>query len=111
MRNKPITWVQTSLEDLRSFPANARRLAGYELRRVQSGLMPDDWKPMKSIGPGVFEIRIRTGRAHRIFYVAKYEEAIYVLHAFEKKTKRTRQADLELGRKRLTEVVQSRSKQ
>ncbi len=110
MRNKPITWVGSSLEDLRNFPDDARRMAGYELRRVQSGLMPDDWKPMKNIGPGVQEIRIRTGRAHRVFYIAKYEESIYVLHAFEKKTQRTREADLELGKKRLAEVVRQRRK-
>ena len=111
MRNKPIQWVGSSLEDLRNFPDDARRLAGYELRRVQSGLMPSDWKPMRSVGPGVYEIRIRTGRAHRVFYIAKHEEAIYVLHAFEKKTQRTREADLELGRKRLAEVNRHRSGQ
>ena len=66
---------------------------------------------MRSVGPGVHEIRIRTGKAHRVFYIAKYEEAIYVLHAFEKKTQRTRDADLELGRKRLAEVNRHRRKQ
>jgi len=65
---------------------------------------------MRNIGPGVQEIRIRTGRAHRIFYIAKYEESIYVLHAFEKKTQRTREVDLELGRKRLAEVIRQRRK-
>ena len=85
-------------------------MAGYQLRRVQSGLMPDDFKPMQSVGPGVQEIRIRTGRAHRVFYIAKFEESIYVLHAFEKKTQRTSQADLELGRNRLAEVIRHRRK-
>ena len=85
-------------------------MAGYQLRRVQSGLMPDDFKPMQSVGSGVQEIRIRTGRAHRVFYIAKFEESIYVLHAFEKKTQRTSQADLELGRKRLAEVIRHRMK-
>ncbi len=110
MRNKPITWVGSSLEDLREFPEDARRMAGYQLRRIQSGFMPDDWKPMKSVGPGVKEIRIRTGRANRVFYIAKFEDSIYVLHAFEKKTQRTREADLDLGRKRLAEVIRHRRK-
>ena len=85
-------------------------MAGYQLRRLQSGLMPDDFKPMQSIGPGVHGIRIRTGRAHRVFYIAKFEESIYVLHVFEKKTQWTSQADLELGRKRLAEVIRHRMK-
>ncbi len=85
-------------------------MAGYQLRRVQSGMMPDDFKPMQSVGPGVQEIRIQTGRAHRVFYIAKFEESIYVLHAFEKKTQRTSQADLEIGRKRLAEVMRHRMK-
>ena len=110
MRNKPLTWVGSSLEDLQAFPEDARRMAGYQLRKVQSGLMPDDFKPMQNVGSGVQEIRIRTGRAHRVFYIAKFEESIYVLHAFEKKTQRTNQADLETGRKRLAEVVRYRMK-
>ena len=52
--------------------------------RVQQGLMPDDWKPMSTVGSGVYEIRIHTGLEHRVFYVAKYEDGIYVIHAFEK---------------------------
>ncbi len=85
-------------------------MAGYQLRTVQLGLMPDDFKPMQSVGPGVQEIRIRTDRAHRVFYIAKFEESIYMLHAFEKKTKRTSQADIEMGRKRLAEVIRHRTK-
>ncbi len=63
---------------------------------------------MTSVGPGVAEIRIHSGVEHRVFYVAKYEEAVYVLHAFEKRTRQTRQADLELASKRLADVVRSR---
>ena len=104
VEGRPLVWVGTTLEDVRAFPPQARRAAGYQLRRVQEGLAPSDWKPMTSIGPGVVEIRLRGRLEHRIFYVAKFAEAIYVLHAFQKKSQRTRQADLDLARDRLREV-------
>jgi phage-related protein len=99
-----IAWVGASFEDLRNFPPEARRVAGYELRRIQRGLMPTDWKPMPSVGPGVNEIRIHTDVEHRVLYVAKFEEAVYVLHAFEKKSRQTRDKDLALARERLKQV-------
>jgi phage-related protein len=102
--DKILIWIGASFEDLRDFPADARRAAGYELRRVQHGLMPTDWKPMASVGPGVNEVRIHTGAEHRVLYVAKFEEAIYVLHAFEKRSRQTRDSDLTLTRERLREV-------
>jgi phage-related protein len=111
MADKPLRWVGSSLEDLRAFPDAARREAGYQLRRLQGGLLPADWKPMTSVGPGVAEIRFHSGVEHRVFYVARFAEAIYVLHAFEKRTRQTRQADLELARKRLRAVVQGRRSQ
>ena len=85
MLNKPIFWVSSSREDLRNFSTSARRKAGLELQALQRGETPTDCKPMPSIGPGVMEIRINIGNAYRIFYVAKFEEGIYVLHAFQKK--------------------------
>jgi len=109
MADKPLRWVGTSLEDLRAFPDAARREVGYQLRRLQQGLLPDDWKPMASVG-GVAEIRIHSGVEHRVFYVTKFSEGIYVLHAFEKRTRQTRQADLELARKRLAEVGRFRQR-
>lgn len=108
MADKPLRWVGASLRDLRAFPEAARREAGYQLRRLQQGLLPGDWKPIISVGPGVAEIRIHSGVEHRVFYVAKYEEAVYVLHAFEKRTRQTRQADLKLATKRLADVIRSR---
>ena len=89
MSDKALRWVGTSLEDLSAFPEVARREAGYQLRRVQQGLLPDDWKPMPTVGPGVYEIRIHSTVEHRIFYIAKFAEAMYVLHAFEKRTRQT----------------------
>jgi phage-related protein len=90
--DKPIAWVATARRDIRAFPANARRDAGFELHRVQQGLDPDDWKPMPTIGPGVREIRIHTDLEHRVFYVATFADAVYVLHAFEKRTRKTPKA-------------------
>ena len=101
MRDKPLILLGSSRRDLRAFPALARRLTGFQLRRVQHGLDPDDWKAMPTIGPGVREIRIHVAGAHRVFYVATRAEAIYVLHAFEKKTKKTAARDLDIGRERL----------
>jgi phage-related protein len=106
--DKPLSWVGSSLEAVRGFPAAARRQTGYELRRVQQGLQPSDWKPMRTVGPGVVEIRLHTGLEHRVFYVAKFEEAVYVLHAFEKRTRQTAQADIDLARRRLAGVLQAR---
>lgn len=108
MADKPLLWVGSSLDDLRRFPEEARRLAGYELRLVQAGLMPTDWKPMASIGAGVYQRRIHTTTEHRVFYVARFAEAVYVRHAFEKRTRQTRQADIDLGSARLREVLRRR---
>jgi phage-related protein len=100
MPDKPPIWLGSSRRDLRAFPVLARRLAGFQLRRVQQGLEPDDWKPMQTVGPDVREIRIHIAGAPRVFYVATQPEAIYVLHAFEKKTRKTSSHDLEIGRDR-----------
>ena len=109
MTEKQLVWVGSTLENLREFPADVRQQAGYQLRRVQLGLMPDDWKTMASVGRGVYEIRIRTKQEHRVFYVARYAEAVYVLHAFEKRTRRTLQADIDLAKHRLANVKAQRT--
>ena len=108
MDDKPLVWVGSSLDDLRAFPDDARRRAGYQLRRVQLGLMPDDWKPMTSVGPGVREIRIHADGEFRVLYVARFEEAIYVLHAFEKKSRRTPKSDIDLADARYRGLVNER---
>ena len=100
MIDKPLRWVGSARADVRKFPAAARRLAGFQLRRVQQGLDPADWKPMPTIGAGVREVRIHVGGAYRIFYLATRADAVYVLHAFEKKTEKTSGRDLDTGRER-----------
>ena len=109
MNDKLIYWVGSALDDLRAFPQHARRRAGYQLRRIQQGLTPTDFKPLPSVGSGVHEIRIHTELAHRVIYVAKFEEAVYVLHAFEKRSRKTPRRDLEHARRRLAEVVRARA--
>jgi phage-related protein len=107
MDDKRIVWIGSSRDDLRRFPKEAQRKAGYQLRLVQQGKEPDDFKPMPSVGPGAYEIRVQLGDAYRVFYVVKFEEAVYVLHAFQKKTQKTARRDIEIGRQRYS-VVQNR---
>lgn len=108
MRDKPLFWLGSSRNDLKAFPPDARRVAGFQLRRVQQGLEPNDWKPMPTVGPGVREIRIHTGLEHRVFYVAKFTEGVYVVHAFEKRTRKTPKQDLKLARDRFRALVMKR---
>lgn len=110
MAEKAVFWVGTSLADTRAFPVEARQRAGYELYLVQHGEEPNDWKPMPAVGSGVREIRIHSNGEYRVFYVASFSEGVYVLHSFEKKTQRTRQADIALGRARYADVVRRRLK-
>ncbi|QJE74542.1 type II toxin-antitoxin system RelE/ParE family toxin [Aerophototrophica crusticola] len=108
---KPIIFRGTSLQDLRDFPEPVRREAGYQLGRVQSGLEPTDWKPMQGIGPGVQEIRVRDGLgAFRVIYVAKFADAIYVLHCFQKKTAKTSGPDLDLAAQRYRDLAREKAR-
>ena len=108
MTAKRLLWLGSSRHDLQAFPPDARRLAGFQLRQIQEGLEPADWKPMSTIGSGVREIRVHTALEHRVCYIAKFEEAIYVLHAFEKRTRKTSQRDLDLARQRYQALVANR---
>src|SRR5580704_9745883 len=99
---KRLVFLGDSLQQIRAFPVSARKEAGVELYKVQLGVAPNDWKPMASVGEGVHEIRIRDeAGAFRVLYIAKFEQAIYVLHAFPKKTARTTKRDLDLAATRL----------
>ncbi len=105
MALKAVMFHGDSLQRLRQFPQDARRQAGHELYQVQNGKDPTDWKPVPTISVGVREIRIRdaTG-AYRIIYIANLADAVHVLHAFQKKSQRTPQRDLELADARLREL-------
>jgi len=103
---KPVSFLGDSLDEVRSFPEDARREMGFQIDRLQRGLDPDDWKPMKTVGPGVREIRVREASgAYRVIYIATLEDAVYVLHAFRKKTRATSKRDLDLAATRFRELM------
>jgi phage-related protein len=101
---KKLRFVGSSLDDLKDFPAEARREAGFELDAVQRGEMPSDFKPMLEVGSGAYEIRVHILGEWRVIYVAKMADAVYVLHAFQKKTQKTRQEDIELAARRYKQI-------
>lgn len=106
---KPIEFCGDSLDCLREFPKDARREAGFQLDRVQRGLEPFDWKPMPAVGAGVREVRVRDDSgAFRVLYVAKFSDAVYVLHCFQKKTQTTSRRDLGLAEQRYRELLKER---
>ena len=106
---KPVEFLGTYREVIRHFPSGARALTGYQIERVQRGLGPDDWKPMPSIGSGVREIRIalREG-AFRVIYVAVFQEAVFVLHAFKKKSQKTAFRDLAYAKDQYRKLKETR---
>ncbi len=107
---KPLRFIKSSRNDLRDFPTEARRIAGEQLMLVQAGKMPEDWKQMLSVGPGAMEIRIHQPDEYRVIYVAKFAEAVYILHAFSKKTKKTPDKDIDKARTSYAEILKQRKK-
>lgn len=111
MMLKQVRWLGDSRERISGFPDLPRRETGYQLERVQAGKEPRDWKPMPSVGIGVNEIRVRDeSGAFRVIYLAKFAEAVYVLHAFQKKSRKTGTFDVDLARKRFRDLVQERKR-
>ncbi len=109
--HKPVEFLATSLADLRAFPECARREAGFQIDRIQQGMMPSDWKPMPTIGQGVAEIRLHEANgAFRVICLARLEEAVYVLHCFQKKSQKTSRGDLELASGRYRDLMRSRQR-
>jgi phage-related protein len=106
---KQIRWVGSAYDDLLAFPKEARKEAGFQLGKAQAGLEPADWKPFDEVGAGTREIRIREASGiYRVMYVAKFEEAIYVLHCFQKKTQATSEHDRAIAAARYRAVVNAR---
>jgi phage-related protein len=108
---KLITWCGDSLRRIREFPEEARHEAGHQLNRVQHGIDPDDWKPMPTVDLSVREIRIHEEGEYRVLYLAKFAEAVYVLHAFNKKTRKTPKRDIDLASERFRAVIEERKRQ
>ncbi|HAT1802592.1 TPA: type II toxin-antitoxin system RelE/ParE family toxin [Legionella pneumophila] len=106
---KPIRFLGDSLTRLREFDADAKQDAGYQLDKVQRGEQPDDFKPMPSIGKGVEEIRIwDESGTYRVIYTARLADAVYVLHAFQKKTQTTAKRDIDLAKARFAKLMRSK---
>ena len=105
---KPIQWLGDSRDRLRRFPQAARREIGYQLSLIQAGRSASDWKPIPLIGAGVIEIRVHAEGEFRVFYVARFEDAVYVLHVFGKKSRKASSLDVELGKKRYRELMERR---
>jgi phage-related protein len=114
MKQKLIDWRGSSLNDIKDdniFTPNARQEAGHQLSQVQAGLEPDHWKPFNEAGAGTKEIIIDLDDGwFRVMYVAKFPEAIYVLHCFKKKTNSTSKHDKTVATVRYKAVVQERGK-
>jgi phage-related protein len=108
---KFLSFFGGSRNDYMDFPASIRNKAGFQLDRVQRGFEPEDWKPMATIGPGVKEVRLKdvTG-AYRVIYVATFVEAVFVLHAFQKKSQRTAKRDIDLASQRFKDLARSLKK-
>ncbi len=113
MAEKPIDWRGSSLRDIKNdavFTPTARKEAGHQLSLVQAGLDPDDWKPFDVVGAGTKEIRINLDDGwFRVMYLAKFPEAVYVLHCFKKKTSATSKHDKEIAVARYKAVITERS--
>ena len=106
---KEIRWMDSSHTDLLAFPKQPRREAGFQLGRVQAGLDPMDWKPFDEVGAGTREVRIGDAKGiYRVMYVAKFEEAVYVLHCFQKKTQATSKQDKDIATARCRAIVNTR---
>ena len=106
---KPVRFLGDSLKRLREFPEDAKHDSGYQLDKVQRGNQPDDFKPMPSIGKGVEEIRVRDDTGiYRIIYTARIADAVYVLHAFQKKAQATSRHDIDIAKERYTELMRGR---
>jgi phage-related protein len=102
---KSVRFCGDSLVRIQAFPVDARQDIGFQIYKLQRGESPDSWKPLKTTGKGVKEIRIKAARSHyRVIYLASLAETVYVLHAFMKKSNQTRKSDINLARKRLKEL-------
>ena len=106
---KKLLFAGSALADIRNFPLEARREAGYQLSQVQLGFELSDWKPLGGIGPGVREIRIHKRGEFRVIYITRFHEAVYVLHAFQKKTRKISGKDTALIKARLKMISEMRA--
>jgi phage-related protein len=94
-----------SREVISSFPDEAKHNLGFDLRLLQQGQQPTDYRAMSSIGPGVFELRDQDERAwYRVIYLSRVRDVIHVLHCFEKRSRQTPLREINVARQRLKAV-------
>ena len=104
---KPLFFLGTSRKAVAGFSVTARREAGYQLNQVQHGNEPADWKPMSTVGAGVREIRLHSDGEHRVIYLATLGDAVYVLHAFAKKSGKTAMPDIDIAKTRSRQLMEA----
>ncbi len=106
---KEIEFLGDSLKAISEFPKGARQATGYQLCRLQESKEPNDFKPMPTIGKGVEEIRVWDGSGtFRVFYTARVANTIYVLHAFQKKTRETPDREIEIAKRRYAQLIRGK---
>lgn len=105
---KDVVFTGSSLDDLRNFPEQVRQRAGFEIDAVQRGLEPTDWKPVRNIGTGVREIRIKFCGQYRVIYITQQKDTVYILHAFQKKPQKISKKDIDLIKTRYQTVFNER---
>lgn len=112
-QRKPLQfWEQSVVNDYRKFPAEIKDDGGYQLDLLQQGIDPDDFKPMAVIGLGAFELRLSNDRnEYRVIYIVKFEDAVWVLHAFQKTTQKTSNKDIQLAKERYGKLLQLKSEE
>ena len=107
---KEVVFQGQAREEIRQFPVAVKRLVGEQIMRLQTGLEPIDSKPMRTIGPGVREIRIREGNQYRVIYTAVFNEAIYILSGFQKKSQKRPKHEIEKAKLRMATLREHRRK-
>jgi len=107
---KPVVYCGSSASNIRGFDTKTKQriLRLLDMLCAELDLHPKDFKYMGVVGVGVYELRVRTDKQHRVFYVAKFEEAIYVLHAFVKKGQKTLRRDINIGMQRYKALINYR---
>ena len=100
-----VAWEGDSREVLLSFPADVRQNLGFQLWQLQQGERPSDYRPLPSVGAGVFELRDQDARGwYRVVYLSRTNNVIHVLHCFEKKSREMPRRDFENAQQRLKAV-------
>ena len=102
---KEIVFLGDTQSVIREWSEDVRKEIGHQLFRVQNGFNPENFKPHKTIGMGVQELRVKIGNEYRVIYTVKFDDAIYVLTAFIKKTQKTPKQAIDLAKRRLKEIV------